>query len=148
CGPLLGPQLILGGGIRVIMPPALVTETGFPAASEALPPALATRMLLLRLAAEIWKATVASAPSAITLAFSPQARQVAAEIPKEQVMFLPASVAAGPGLTSIPVTSAGYCMVHRRMAGWMPPLAEVDTVSAALEPGIAAAELSDTATCC
>jgi hypothetical protein len=71
----------MGGGISVIMPPVLVTETGFPAVSDALPAVLAIRMLLLLLAAEIWKATVATAPSVITLVFCPQARQVAAETP-------------------------------------------------------------------
>ncbi len=39
-------------------------------------------------------------------------------------------------------------MVHWRIAGWTPPLADVDTVSAALEPGVVIAELSDSATCC
>jgi hypothetical protein len=57
-------------------------------------------------------------------------------------------VADGPGLTTTPVTSAGYCKVHMRLAGWTLPPAAVDIVNAALEPGIVVAELSDNATGC
>jgi hypothetical protein len=39
-------------------------------------------------------------------------------------------------------------MVHWRIAGWTPPLADIEIVSAALEPGVVTAELSDTATGC
>jgi hypothetical protein len=37
-------------------------------------------MILFLLAAEIWKVAVATGPSWITVAFSPQAKQVALEI--------------------------------------------------------------------
>jgi hypothetical protein len=39
-------------------------------------------------------------------------------------------------------------MVHRRVAGWAPPAAAVDTISTALVPGLAMAELTVSATCC
>ena len=38
-------------------------------------------------------------------------------------------------------------MLQRSTAGWTPPLLDVVTVSAAPEPGVVIAELSDTATC-
>jgi hypothetical protein len=64
-----------------MVPPALATGSEFPSPSEALAGLFAIAILLLLLAAEIWKVAVARAPSGMGVLFSPQARQVAAETP-------------------------------------------------------------------
>jgi hypothetical protein len=71
----------VGGRIRLIIPPALATGSEFPSPSEALAGLLAIAILLFLLAGEIWKVAVARAPSGMLVWFSPQARQVAEEIP-------------------------------------------------------------------
>jgi hypothetical protein len=77
----LGAQLIVGGRIRLIVPAAPVTGNEFPSPSDALAGLLTIAILLFLLAGEIWKVAVASVPSGMLVWFSPQARQVAAEIP-------------------------------------------------------------------
>jgi hypothetical protein len=65
----------------LIAAPELTAGTAFPPASAALAGAFTMAMLLFLLTGEIWNVAVAKAPSGMGVWFSPQATQVAAEIP-------------------------------------------------------------------